>query len=313
MAAITDGRPPVGQPRSRLARREMRWALLFISPWIIGFLAFTFLPMVATLAFTFTNINLDQSQPLRFVGLDNWSALVADHQVWQSLGITLRFAVLMLPVAILAPLAVALLLNSPNLRASSFFRVLFFMPYVVPFVASVLIWQQMLNPSGGWVAVALGWFGIQAPNFLQDTTWIYPGLVFMGIWGIGGGVIVYLAGLRGIPTELYDAARIDGAGAWAQLRNVTLPLLTPVIFYTLILAIVDLLQYFLVPLVLNQGTGEPGGTTNFLNLYIYKNFFAYQNMSYGATLAWLLFAITLGITVVVFLSSRRWVYYAGER
>ena len=313
MAAIPDDRRLADRPRSRLARREMRWALLFISPWIIGFLAFTFLPMVATLLFTFTNINLDQSQPLRFVGLDNWSALIADKQVWQSLGITLRFAVLMLPVAILAPLAVALLLNSPSLRASSFFRILFFMPYVVPFVASVLIWQQMLNPSGGWVAVALGWFGIQAPNFLQDTTWIYPGLVFMGIWGIGGGVIVYLAGLRGIPTELYDAARIDGAGAWAQLRNVTVPLLTPVIFYTLILAIVDLLQYFLVPLVLNQGTGEPGGTTNFLNLYIYKNFFAYQNMSYGATLAWLLFAITLLITVVVFVTSRRWVYYAGER
>ena len=313
MAAMTKGRSPAGAPRSRLAQREMRWALVFISPWIIGFLAFTFLPMIATLLFTFTNINLEQAQPLRFVGLANWTSLLADRQVWQSLGITLRFAVLMLPVAVLAPLAVALLLNSPNLRAASFFRVLFFMPYVVPFVASVLVWQQMLNPSGGWVAVALGWFGVQAPNFLQDTTWIYPGLVFMGIWGIGGGVIVYLAGLRGIPTELYDAARIDGAGAWAQLRHVTVPLLTPVIFYTLILAIVDLLQYFLVPLVLNLGTGEPGGTTNFLNLYIYKNFFTYQNMSYGATLAWLLFAITLLITAVVFLSSRRWVYYAGER
>jgi ABC-type sugar transport system permease subunit len=135
----------------------------------------------------------------------------------------------------------------------------------------------------------------------------------MGIWGIGGGIIVYLAGLRGIPSELYDAARIDGAGTVATFRNITLPLLSPVIFYTLILGIVDVLQYFLVPLVLNQGTGEPGGTTNFLNLYIYKNFFAYQNMSYGATLAWLLFGITLLITILIFRSSRRWVYYAGER
>jgi multiple sugar transport system permease protein len=299
--------------RSTLARREAAWALLFISPWIVGFLAFTFLPMVATFVFTFTNINLEQATPLRFVGLDNWAALLADQQTWQSLGITLRFAVLMLPIGVLTPLAVALLLNSPSLRASSLFRVLFFIPYVVPFVASVLIWQQMLNPSGGWVAVALSWFGIQAPNFLQDPAWIYQGLVFIGIWGIGGAVIVYLAGLRGIPTELYDAARIDGAGSWAQLRHVTLPLLTPVIFYTLILGIVDVLQYFLVPLVLNQGTGEPGGTTNFLNLYIYKNFFAYQNMSYGATLAWLLFAITLVITLVIFGTARRWVYYAGER
>jgi multiple sugar transport system permease protein len=301
------------QPRWGLARREALWALAFISPWIVGFLAFTFLPMIATLIFTFTNVTLDPSVPTRFVGLDNWAFLLADQQTWQSLGITLRFAVLMVPLAVLTPLAVALLLNSPNLRASSAFRTLFFIPYVVPFVASVLIWQQMLNPSGGWVALALGAVGIPAPNFLQDTAWIYPGLAFIGIWAIGGAVIVYLAGLRGIPTELYDAARIDGAGSVAQLRHVTLPLLTPVIFYTLVLSIVDILQYFLVPLVLNQGTGEPGGTTEFLNLYIYKNFFAYQNLSYGATLAWFLFAITFVISLVVFGTARRWVYYAGER
>ena len=314
MTAVRVGRRiRAARPRSELGRREMRWALIFISPWIIGFLAFTLIPMVATLAFTFTNINLDQAQPLRFVGLDNYRTLIADPQAWQSLAITLKFAILALPIGVLTPLAIALLLNSPSLRGSSLFRVLFFLPYVVPFVAGVLIWQAMLNPSGGWLAVALSWFGIESPNFLQDPTWIYPGLVLIGIWGIGGAVIVYLAGLRGIPTELYDAARIDGAGAWGQLRNVTLPLLTPVIFYTLILGIVDVLQYFLVPLVLNQGTGEPGGTTNFLNLYIYKNFFAYQDMSYGATLAWLLFAITLAITLVLFGTSRRWVYYAGER
>jgi ABC-type sugar transport system permease subunit len=304
---------PSRTPRSTLGRREAAWAMLFISPWIVGFLAFTFIPMIATFAFTFTNISLAQPEPIRFVGLDNWATLVGDPQVWQSLSITLRFALLMVPIGVLTPLAVALLLNSPSLRASSLFRILFFVPYVVPFVASVLIWNQMLNPSGGWVAVVLSWFGVQSPNFLQDTAWIYPGLAFIGIWAIGGGVIVYLAGLRGIPTELYDAAKIDGAGSWAQLRHVTLPLLTPVIFYTLVLGIVDILQYFLGPLVLNQGTGEPGGTTNFLNLYIYKNFFAYQNMSYGATLAWLLFAITLVITGVVFGTARRWVYYAGER
>jgi ABC-type sugar transport system permease subunit len=312
-ARVPEPVPSRRTPRSTLARREAAWALLFISPWIVGFLAFTFIPMLATFAFTFTNVSLDPSVPLRFVGLDNWAALVSDQQTWQSLAITLKFALLMVPLGVLTPLAVAILLNSPSLRASSLFRILFFVPYVVPFVASVLIWNQMLNPSGGWVAVVISWFGVQPPNFLQDTTWIYPGLAFIGVWAIGGAVIVYLAGLRGIPTELYDAARIDGAGSWAQLRHVTLPLLTPVIFYTLVLGIVDVLQYFLVPLVLNQGTGEPGGTTNFLNLYIYKNFFAYQQMSYGATLAWLLFAITLVITGVVFGTARRWVYYAGER
>jgi ABC-type sugar transport system permease subunit len=299
---------------SPLAWREARWGVLFISPWIIGFLAFTFIPMLATLGFTFTNVSLAQQTPFRFVGLDNYADLVKDQQTWESLGVTLRFAALALPVGVILPFVVALLLHSPRLRAAGLFRVLFFLPYVVPFVAGVLIWQSMLNPSGGWVDEVLRLLGVSnPPNWLHDPAWVYPGLVLIGVWGIGGGVIIYLAGLRGIPTEYYDAARIDGAGWWGQLRHVTLPMISPVIFYTLILSIVDVLQYFLVPLVLYQGTGEPGGSTNFLNLYIYKSFFTYQNMSYGATLAWMLFAITLIVTLLVFRSARRWVYYAGER
>ncbi len=299
---------------SPLARREARWALIFLSPWIIGFFAFLLIPMIATFLFTFTNINLQQAEPLRFVGLDNYDKVLHDQQTWESLGVTLKFAAFALPVAVILPFLVALLLSSRHLKAAGIFRILFFMPYVVPFVAGVLIWQSMLNPDSGWIDLALKSVGIaDPPNWLQDPTWIYPGLVLLGVWGVGGGVIVYLAGLKGIPSELYDAARIDGAGWWASLRHVTLPMLSPVIFYTLILAIVDLLQYFLVPLVLNQGTGEPGGQTLFLNLYIYKNFFAYQDMSYGATLAWLLFGVTLVITVLLFRSSRRWVYYAAER
>jgi ABC-type sugar transport system permease subunit len=299
---------------SPLARREARWALIFLSPWIVGFFAFLLVPMIATFLFTFTNINLNQAEPLRFVGLDNYTKVLHDQQTWESLGVTLKFAAIALPVAVVLPFLVALLLGSRHLKAAGIFRILFFMPYVVPFVAGVLIWQSMLNPDSGWIDLVLRSFGIaDPPNWLQDPTWIYPGLVLLGVWGIGGGIIVYLAGLKGIPSELYDAARIDGAGWWGSLRHVTLPMLSPVIFYTLILAIVDLLQYFLVPLVLNQGTGEPGGTTLFLNLYIYKNFFAYQDMSYGATLAWLLFGVTLVITILLFRTSRRWVYYAGER
>jgi ABC-type sugar transport system permease subunit len=308
---VTSTRP---RRSSTLARREAAWGLLFLSPWIIGFFAFLLVPMIATFLFTFTNINLNQAEPLRFVGLDNYDKVLHDQQTWESLGVTLKFAAFALPVAVILPFLVALLLSSRHLKAAGIFRILFFMPYVVPFVAGVLIWQSMLNPDSGWIDLALKSFGISdPPNWLQDPTYIYPGLVLLGVWGIGGGVIVYLAGLKGVPTELYDAARIDGAGWWASLRHVTLPMLSPVIFYTLILAIVDLLQYFLVPLVLNQGTGEPGGQTLFLNLYIYKNFFAYQDMSYGATLAWLLFGVTLVITVLLFRSSRRWVYYAAER
>jgi multiple sugar transport system permease protein len=315
-AAAATAPPDVGRRRrlTPLARREARWGLIFISPWILGFFAFTLLPMIATLVFTFTNVNLNQTEPLRFVGFENYQAVLSDGTTWDSLGVTLKFAALSLPVAVVLPLLVALLLGSRHLRFAGIFRVLFFLPYVVPFVAGVLIWQSMLNVDSGWIDQFLRLIGISdPPNWLQDPNFVYPGLVLLGLWGIGAGVIVYLAGLSGIPTEYYDAAKIDGAGLWASFRHVTLPLLSPVIFYTLILAIVDVLQYFLVPLVLNQGTGEPGGSTLFLNLYIYKNFFAYQNMSYGATLAWLLFGLTLLITLLVFASARRWVYYAAER
>jgi multiple sugar transport system permease protein len=171
----------------------------------------------------------------------------------------------------------------------------------------------MLNQDTGWVNAVLEMIGVsKPPAWLEDPNWVYPGLVMMGVWGIGAGVIVYLAGLKGVPTDLYEAAKIDGAGAWQSLRHITIPMMTPVIFYTIVLGVVDVLQYFLVPLVLKNGTGEPGGSTLFYNLYLYKNFFTFQDMSYGATLAWLLFAISLGITLLLFGTARRWVYYAGE-
>jgi ABC-type sugar transport system permease subunit len=305
---------PLRQPRfSGLGWRRARWGYVFIAPWIVGFLAFTAIPMVATLAFSFTNINLAQAEPLQFVGLKNYEALVKDRQVWASLGITLKFALIALPLAVILPLLFALLLHSRHLLGSGIFRVLFFLPYVVPFVATVFIWGGMLNPSTGWINLGLEAIGVEnPPPWLEDPGWVYPGLALIGVWGIGAGMIVYLAGLKGIPTDLYEAAKIDGAGAWASLRHITIPMLTPVIFYTIVLSVVEVMQYFLVPLVLQNGTGEPGGSTMFYNLYLYKNFFTFQNMSYGATLAWLLFAITMAITLVLFGTARRWVYYAGE-
>jgi ABC-type sugar transport system permease subunit len=305
---------PLRQSRfSGLGWRRARWGYVFIAPWIIGFLAFTVIPMIATLAFSFTNINLAQAEPLQFVGLKNYEALLKDRQVWASLGITLKFALIALPLAVVLPLLFALLLHSRHLLGSGIFRVLFFLPYVVPFVATVFIWGGMLNPSTGWINVALEAIGVEKPPpWLEDPSWVYPGLALIGVWGIGAGMIVYLAGLKGIPTDLYEAAKIDGAGAWASLRHITIPMLTPVIFYTIVLSVVEVMQYFLVPLVLQDGTGEPGGSTMFYNLYLYKNFFTFQNMSYGATLAWLLFAITMAITLVLFGTARRWVYYAGE-
>jgi len=311
--------PSIARPRSLprfsgLAWRRARWGYVFIAPWIVGFLAFTAIPMVATFIFTFTNINLAQAEPLQFVGLRNYETLLDDQQTWTSLVITFKFAALALPVAVILPLLVALMLHSRHLIGSSVFRILFFLPYVVPFVATVFIWGGMLNPETGWINYALEAVGIEnPPGWLEDPGWVYPGLMLIGVWGIGAGIIVYLAALKGIPSDLYEAARIDGAGAWQSLRHITIPMLTPVIFYTIVLSVVEVLQYFLVPLVLKNGTGEPGGTTLFYNLNLYQTFFTFQDLSYGATMAWLLFGITLGITLILFGLSRRYVYYAGER
>ncbi|HET7182437.1 MAG TPA: sugar ABC transporter permease [Candidatus Limnocylindrales bacterium] len=298
---------------SPIARREARQGYLYILPWILGFLAFTLLPMIATLVMTFLNVTLSQEVPLGFVGLDNWTRLFRDKDVWDSLSVTLRFALLWLPISIVVPFAIALGLNAKSIRGAGIMRSLFFMPYVVPFVAGVLVWEQLLGDDG-WINGALRILGVEnPPSWLYDSTAVFPALAIVGIWGIGAGILINLAGLRGIPTELYEASRIDGAGAWAQLRNVTIPMMSPILFYTLILGVVEVLQYFLVPLVLKNGTGEPGGQTLFYNLNLYKTFFTYQQLSYGATMAWLLFGITLVITLALFALSRRWVYYAGER
>lgn len=296
-----------------LARREALWGLLFLLPWIIGFLAFTFIPMIATLGFTFSNITLAQEEALRFVGLRNYENLFRDSKVWAALGVTIKFGVLALPIGLALPFVLALMLNSKYVRAKGLFRTLFYMPYVIPFVAGIFAWGGMLSPVSGWITEAvkaLGW--ANPPNWLEDPTWVYPALVLVGLWGIGNGIVINLAGLQGIPTELYDAARVDGAGWWNQLWNVTMPMMSPVIFYTLTLSVVGVFQYFLVPLVLNDGTGRPGGATMFYNLYLYKTFFTFQNMSYGATLAWLLFIIILAVTGLLFWSAKYWVFYAGE-
>ena len=300
------------EPGMSLARREALWGYAFISPWLVGFLLLTLVPMIATFVFTFTNINLNQQTPLRFVGLDNYAHLLRDARTWDALLVTLKFAAIALPIGLILPFGLAMMLNSKSLRGSRYFQALFFMPYVIPFVAAIFAWSGMLNPEEGWINGVLGVLGIQGPNWLNDPSWVYPALVLVGLWGVGSAVIINLAGLQNVPTELYDAARVDGAGWWGQLRHVTLPLMSPVIFYSVTLGVVGVLQYFLVPLVLYSGSGRPGGSTFFFNIYLYKTFFTFQDMSFGATLAWLLFVVILGITLVLFWSARYWVYYAGE-
>jgi multiple sugar transport system permease protein len=294
------------------ARREARVGLLFISPWIIGFLVFTLIPLVASLGFSFSNLTLTQEGPLEF-SLENYQTLVQDSQVWASLLVTVKYALLALPIGLIVPIGLALLINSKHLRGRAIFRSLFYMPAIVPFVAAIYAWNGMLNPQTGWVNQFLQSIGIQdPPTWVNDPNWVYPALVIIGLWGVGNSLVLYLAGLQGVPSELYDAAQVDGAGWWASLRNVTLPMISPVIMYDLTLSMIGMFQYFLVPLVLNSGTGAPGNATMFFNLNLYKTFFAYGNMGYGAAMAWLLFVIILLATVALFKSQKYWVYYAGD-
>ncbi|MEZ0397276.1 MAG: sugar ABC transporter permease [Anaerolineales bacterium] len=308
-----------------LARHEFRNGMLFLSPWIIGFLVFTLIPMVATLIFSFMDIKITDGvlNPPRFVGLDNYVKLFNDNAVWNmrpnstpgALWVTIRFGLIALPVGIFLPLLLALLMNNKHLKGQSFFRSMFYMPYIIPFVASVFLWGGVLNPETGWINRILLAMGVpyeKLPGWANDINWVYPTYVIMGIWGIGNAMLTMLAGIQSVPTDLYDAAKVDGAGKVATFWNVTFPMISPVIFYNLTLSIVGLFQYFLVPLVVNAGTGRPGGATMFYNLYLYKQFFTNQNMSYGSTLAWLLFVVILIVTIVLFSTARFWVYYASE-
>jgi len=309
-----------------LARREFRNGLIFLLPWILGFLGFTLIPMIATLVFSFMNLNITDGvlNPPKFVGLENYIQVVNDPQIWNarpnstpgSLWVTIRFGIIALPVGIFLPLGLALLMNNSNLKGKNVFRTLFYMPYIIPFVASVFLWGGILNPETGWInrsLIAMGLPKESAPGWANDINWVYPTYVIMGIWGIGNAMLTLLAGIQSVPTDLYDAAKVDGANSWKTFWNVTFPMISPVVFYNLTLSIVGLFQYFLVPLVVNQGTGRPGGATFFYNLYLYKTFFTNQDMSYGSTLAWLLFTVILAVTIILFATARYWVYYASER
>lgn len=307
-------------PRARrlgvLGRREAVWGLVFLSPWIVGFLIFTVYPVLSTLVMTFTNYDLVQSQSLRYVGLDNYRSLIADHRLGASLLVTLKYACLAIPMGIFVPLVFALLINARNLWARRLFYTLFYMPYIIPVVSTLFIWRGILNPQSGWVNLALKALGVaqeSLPQWTTSATWVYPALVLMSLWGIGQNMLIMLAGLQSVPTALYEAARVDGAGVLQTFRHITLPMITPVIFMNLVLGVIGIFQFFVPALILwPPGNGDPGGSTFFFNLYLYHQFFTYHDMAYGATLAWLMFVIILVLTGILWATQKYWVYYAGE-
>ncbi len=237
-----------------------------------------------------------------------------DEEVWLSFWRTIQFALISLPVHLGSALFIALLLNSKHVIGKSMYRTLFYMPTMIPLVATVLIWSGVLNEQTGWINVIIEKLtgfdatGHNGLRWLADPDLVYIAYTMLGLWGIGNAMIVFLAGLQGVPSELYEAAEIDGANWWQKLYKITIPMVTPVIFYQLVLGVIGALQYFLVPFVLNGGSGFPEGKTRFYMIYFYKQAFAFFNMGYAATLAWLMFIVALVITIILFGSARYWVF-----
>ncbi|MEX1169075.1 MAG: sugar ABC transporter permease [Chloroflexota bacterium] len=303
----------VGQGRvgGGIARREALWGYAFISPWIIGFVLFMFLPMAAALIFSFTDFDLRKPDEINFIGLRNYERLLSDSAIAHSMAITVRFIAITVPLNLGFALGLAMLLNSQRVAGKNVLRTLFYMPIQIPLVAATLIWVGVLNGSTGWVNRILGIFGLQGPDWIADSSWVLVALALIGIWGVGNMMLIFIAGLQGVPTELYDAAKVDGAGAWRTFRSVTVPLITPIIFYNVLISFVTSFQVFIQPWVLKNGI--PDDSTNLFNVNLYREAFVFNQMGYASALGWVLFGVILGVTMLLFWSARRWVYYAAER
>ncbi len=296
-----------------LARREARWGLVFLSPWLFGFLVFYLVPMVASLVFSFTDFDITQPGRPSFIGLANYARLFSDPQVRKSLWITLRFMFVAAPIGVVWPLFLAALLNARSLGAKQFFRTLYYLPYIVPVVSVAYIWRGFLNTETGWMNRALAVVGIRGPDWLNSVQWIYVTLILVGLWGVGDSMLRLLGGMQTVPTEYYEAARVDGANAWYTFWHITLPLISPMVFYNLILLVVGLFQYFALAWILGGPNSNPNEATLFYNVYLYKQAFVYSNMGYASTLAWILLFMALSVTLVLFGTARYWVYYAAEK
>lgn len=294
---------------SPMAKREERYFYLCISPWIAGFLIFTAGPIVASLFFSFCNY--DVVTPPDWIGIQNYKRLLSDPLFWQSLKVTSYFSLASVPLGIILSLIIAILLNQ-NIKGLTWFRTIYYMPSVISGVAVALLWMWIFNPEFGVLNFLL-WklFHIQGPAWLMSEEWVIPALIIMSLWGIGGDIVIYLAGLQGIPTELYEAAEIDGANSFNKFLNITIPMMSPVLLFTLIMGIINSFQVFTQAYVMTRG--GPHYASLFYVLYIYQNAFQFFSMGYASALSWILFLIILALTFLIFKSSPLWVYYESTR
>lgn len=279
----------------------------FIAPWLIGFLAFTAWPFLRSVYLSFTRYDI--VRPPKWVGLANYQSLVTTDEVFRtSAWVTLKFALVSVPLGIVAGVGLALLLNA-NVRGIAVYRTVFFLPSIVPTVASTAIFMWILNPQIGLVNGLLAKVGVTGPGWLNDPKWALWSLMFMGLWGVGNSMVIYLAGLKDIPTYLYEAAIVDGAGPLRRLTKITLPMLTPVIFFNLVMGVIGSLQYFTQAFIMTGG--GPEDSTRFYALYLFDRAWRYADMGYASAMAWILFLAVVVLTSVLFGTQKRWVHYGA--
>jgi multiple sugar transport system permease protein len=290
------------------SQREAIEGYIFIAPWVVGFIVFLLGPMLASLYFSFTKYEL-ATAPV-FIGLDNYKKLISDPLFYQSLKVTAVYSVFTVPLGLVLSFLVALLLNQ-DVKLLGLFRTLYYIPALVPAVASAMLWVWLLNPEFGLINTLLDLLlGIDGPPWLGHTKWALPSLILMSLWGVGAPMLIYLAGLQGIPTELYEAAKIDGANSWQSFWHITIPQMSPVIFYNLISGIIGSFQVFSAGYLMTNG--GPGHSTLFYVLYLYNNAFKWFKMGYASALAWVLFVVIMMLTAITLRSSSMWVFYSGE-
>jgi multiple sugar transport system permease protein len=295
--------------RARRGRR-LRIGLLFVSPWLLGFLGFYLYPFFATLYYSFTSFTGVGNS--RFTGLANFTALLHDSTFRTALFNTFYYTALEVPLSTAVAIGLALLLNM-NVRGRAFYRTLFYLPSIVPVVASSLIFVWIFQPTFGVVNSLLSGLHIQGPAWFFSIAWSKPTFILLGLWGLGQPMVIYLAALQGVPKEMYEVAALEGAGPISRLRHVTLPMISPVILFNVVMALVLSIQYFTQAQVIESPPGSPGTSTMFFVIYYYQQAFQDLHLGYASAMTFLLFVLVLIITVVLLKSSSGWVYYENEQ
>ncbi len=289
-------------------RQKLKTGLMFVSPWIIGLLVFTLFPVGASLYYSFCDYDI-LTEPL-WIGTLNYQEMFTDELFWKTLYNTLYFAVISIPLGLIFSLLIAVLLNQA-VKYKSLFRLIYYLPSLVPMVAGAMIWLWVYNGKYGLLNYGLNLIGIDGPLWLTNASWTKPALIFMGLWGIGNTMVIYLAALQDVPIHLYESAEIDGAGFWVKLRHITIPLISPVIYFNMVMGIIGSLQIFAVPYIMMRN-GGPDKSALFYAVYLFENAFRYNRMGYACAMAWILFILIVILTWFATKATRKHIHYGAE-